>query len=291
MAEYTQVHRLVLQSFMREFAFDADELCAEVQKVGDRAGEPLQIEPQALDSFVGVIRNKLSEANIGLEIRKQPLRDLDGKVYYVLVNVRDDEISKAAGSEFKDHERTLFKEILEHLANSDRGDMVMSEAKRLINGNDLTRGKFPNLALEDFLRRLTKRKWLRAHETEQGRYTGGPRTLVELQSTLRDLGAAQDQNTGLFVLRTTFYKNGGNVALLNDHADEGDDDAAYDDSSAEEDPAPNRRRSRQQQQPQNEDDEDEDEDEDDEDYGGGGGKRARGPRGSGTGKRRRRTSA
>mmetsp|Transcript_4272 Transcript_4272/g.9228 ORF Transcript_4272/g.9228 Transcript_4272/m.9228 type:complete len:254 (-) Transcript_4272:170-931(-) len=224
MSGYGDQHRLLLQTLMREYALDSEEMVEELRKAGERAGKPFEVNDAVINGLIGDINAKMSDYLLGLHITSKILPELDNhKTYYVLHNNRRDNLSTSSGSEFTDYERALFKLIMTHLIQHQSATVTFKEVRTLSENDTITKSKFSGLSLDKFLAKLVERKWLiDLKEKNNKTYSGGPRMLVELQEELKNLGAPKDGDT--YYLRFGGRRVHNNVAKEDEEEEDEDED-------------------------------------------------------------------
>jgi len=199
-SSYRNIHRLVLQAFVQEAAIsvgDLEKLVVKLcNKLQDRLDDFNGDMTRSLDHFILVINQKLESFGMGLKLKKRRAVELDGKVYWVLVNTLADFTSKLA-TDLSDKELLAFKKILKFLATSKYGNITFKELSKDLDHE----------AKEALLDKLLVGKWLEVCPSGgNGKYTAGLRTMVELEHVMRDLGARECTLNGTPVLLTRPYQ-------------------------------------------------------------------------------------
>ncbi|KAM8961031.1 non-structural maintenance of chromosomes element 1 homolog [Pelodytes ibericus] len=148
--------------------------CCEVHKV--------HYMHDKLDEFIDVINKHLQP--LFMQIRKG-LGEEDGKRYYTLVNLAENEITKLA-SDFAENELELFRKSLDLIVISDTG---FASSTNILNlADQLQTKKMKKKEVEQLLQNFVQDKWFVERE---GEYTLHTRCIMEMehyiQNTYREL--------------------------------------------------------------------------------------------------------
>uniref|UniRef100_A0A7S2S4C8 Non-structural maintenance of chromosomes element 1 homolog n=1 Tax=Mucochytrium quahogii TaxID=96639 RepID=A0A7S2S4C8_9STRA len=203
MRAYVDAHKIALQTFMKDIILEENVLLEVVQGIVDE-GSGLEVHSKdQLDGFVQTINNKLDSLDLMFSIRKRKAVEIDQKIYWVLVNTKQDSFSETTTG-YPTWCLQAFKTILGQLAQSPYGNLTYADIDAAI------RDKKKNATKSDvttFLERLMKDKWLVEDMSRNGRWTASVRTLVELSEDLVNLGAYEDPNSGYPIIQTPAWRS------------------------------------------------------------------------------------
>ncbi|XP_053327081.1 non-structural maintenance of chromosomes element 1 homolog [Spea bombifrons] len=175
MAQITESHQRFLQVLMSHGIMEGSAVrnlhkhCCEAHKV--------HYMQDRLDDFIDVINKHLQP--LFMQIRKRISED-DGKRYYALVNLAENEITKMA-SDYAENELELFRKTMDLIVTSENG---FASSTRLLNLSDeLQTRKIKKKEVEQLLQKFVQEKWLIERE---GEYTLHTRCIMELEPYIRN---------------------------------------------------------------------------------------------------------
>ncbi|CAN8001587.1 unnamed protein product [Ixodes hexagonus] len=149
MTRYGDEHRLFLQIMLSRKILSLSEL----KEVIEFCHEKYQgnccnvVDDESLTRFISDINGKLTSFNMRI---KHGVSEDDGKRFYALVNLKDNELSKCA-TMFSGNEMTYFKKLVQQIVESDNGTISSTEALNI--ADDLGNCRLQVTAAEDLIER------------------------------------------------------------------------------------------------------------------------------------------
>uniref|UniRef100_A0A8C5QZH9 Non-structural maintenance of chromosomes element 1 homolog n=1 Tax=Leptobrachium leishanense TaxID=445787 RepID=A0A8C5QZH9_9ANUR len=171
----TDSHRRFLQVLMSHGIMEGSAAralhkhCCELHKV--------HYMPDKLDEFIDALNKHLQP--VFMQIQKG-VGEHDGKRYYTLVNLAENDITKMA-SDYTENELELFKKTLEFIIVAENG---FAPSTLILNlADQLQSKKMKKKEVEQLLQRFVQDKWLIERD---GEYTLHTRCIMEMDHYLRN---------------------------------------------------------------------------------------------------------
>ena len=202
---WDDAHRLLLQTFLHRGTMKQDELVNIVKaKSASCFNEEEDVSPDytaEMETAVEKINTRLQKYGMQMVLKRRKMVELNGQVYWVLASEGDDEISKKMTT-MEPWVPSFCKKLMELVVSSDDGYFTNTDAIHEAAKEPLKKSAS---AAEAAVSQLVEHHWLWEGK-KKGYYTAGPRTLVELEPLLHDLGAPRCNVSMSTVVKTNRYK-------------------------------------------------------------------------------------